>query len=1090
MFKLKYISLFIPFSVLMIFVSCAENEKLFTLVDSSSGLYFNNSLNYNEEFNPYIYRNFYNGGGVAVGDINNDGLEDIYFTGNLVDNKLFLNKGNFQFEDITEQAGVACSGVWSTGATFVDINGDGFLDLYVCKSGPPEGNKRHNELFINNGDFSFSERSKEYNLDILGLSVQAAFFDFDLDGDLDCYILNNSFRTVGGYDLIKDKRLIPDSNGQGNKLLENVGGKFKDITLKAGIFSSDIGFGLGITLSDFNNDGWTDLYISNDFFEKDYLYINNQDKTFTEVSDTYFSSLSLGSMGADSADLDNDLLTDLFVTEMLPKSLKRKKTKAVYDSWDKHELAVKNGYHYQYPRNMLQRNFGNNQFFEIGRFAGLDASEWSWASMMFDLNNDGLKDIFISNGIYKDLLDRDYLNYMSNQERIANLINTEKEVIKKLIDIIPSSPVKNQVYLNHGNFLFEEITEQYGFNNETFSNGLAYSDLDNDGDLDIIINNVNMPSYLYKNNSKQNKSLQIVLKGEEKNKNAIGAKVILKYGNGKQAMLENFPSRGFQSSVTQKLHFGIGKTTLIDSVFVFWPNKKASLHLNLSSDSIQKLEFNSGIEINKELTFSFPLKKPIIVPFETIDFEHSENNFSDFNKERLLYQMFSNEGPDIAISDVNNDGKEDVFITGAKNQSSVLFSSNKNGFIKSTAPFENFKSAEDVKAVFFDSDNDGDKDLYIGSGGKSFSIYDQLLNDRFYENNGKGNFQFLENAFKFKTPFPTGAVAVADFNNDGLVDIFIGERYNPEAYGIPVSGHLFLNQGNNNFNEIEHPNLENLGLITQAKWVDINQDGLNDLIVAGEWMPIKIFINNGKTLEDKTIEYNLSKSNGLWKDIEFTDIDFDGDLDFIAANIGLNSFIKPNMRLYINDFDGNGTYEQILCEKIGTDYFPVLDKDDLIEQLPILKKNLFYYSDYASLSIDQIFDKEILETSITLEINEVETSIFINDQNRFIKYKLPEEINYSVVHDIELLPNTSEKKIKMLLGGNQFKVKPQYGKLDASKGWLIEFYVNNDSLQFTKPISLEIGGQIRKFALFQKENKQFIISGINNEKIKSFILEE
>ena len=518
--KKKYLFICLLLFSKYILISC-DNEKLFTLENSLTGLIFENKLQYTEDFNPYTYRNFYNGGGVALGDINNDGLIDIYLTGNIVDNKMFLNKGNFKFEDITGKSGLACSNVWSTGATFADINGDGLLDLYVCKSGKPEGEKRHNELFINNGDLTFTEQSKKYNLDIIGLSVHSAFFDYDKDGDLDCYILNNSFRSVGGYDLIKDQRKIPDPEGQGNKLLENKNGKFVDVTQKAGIYSSEIGFGLGITLSDYNNDGWTDLFISNDFFEKDYLYINNQNGTFSEESEKYFKSLSLGSMGADSADLDNDLLTDLIVTEMLPKSLERKKTKAVYDSWDKYSLAVSKGYYHQYPRNVLQRNFGETGFLEIGRYSGVSASEWSWASMIFDMNNDGLRDVFIANGIYKDLLDRDYLSYMANTEMIKNMIRTEKEVIKKLIDIMPSKPVNNIVYKNDGKFQFKEYTKEWGFDFPSFSNGMSYADLDNDGDLDIVINNVNMPAFLYRNNNnnQKNKSISFSLEGELKNKN-------------------------------------------------------------------------------------------------------------------------------------------------------------------------------------------------------------------------------------------------------------------------------------------------------------------------------------------------------------------------------------------------------------------------------------------------------------------------------------------------------------------------------------------------------------------------------------------
>ncbi|MBT5856911.1 MAG: VCBS repeat-containing protein, partial [Flavobacteriaceae bacterium] len=537
------------FIVITFLLFSCQKEKQFTKIDYS-GIVFENSLDYTENLNPYTYRNFYNGAGVAMGDINNDGLIDVYLTGNIVDSKMFLNKGDFKFEDITKTAGLACENVWSTGSTFADINGDGFLDLYVCKSGSPDGEKRYNELFINNGDLTFTESSKEYNLDILGLSVQSAFFDYDKDGDLDCYILNNSLRSVGGYDLIENQRLIPDS--QGNKLLENREGKFIDVSEQSGIYTSKIGFGLGITLSDYNEDGWTDLFISNDFFEKDYMYINNQDGTFSEKSEEYFHSLSLGSMGADSADLNNDLLTDLIVTEMLPKSLERKKTKAIYDSFDKYQRALSKGYYHQFPRNVLQRNYGKDGFLEIGRYSGISATEWSWASMIFDMNNDGLRDVFIANGIYKDLLDRDYLSYMANEERVRNLIKTEKEVIKKLIDVMPSQSVSNIAYENMGDFNFIDASVKWGLDQLSFSNGTAYADLDNDGDLDMVVNNVNMPVFVYKNNNDnfKRKSISFNLTGEKSNLNAIGSKIILKYGKTKQSMSENFPSRGFQSSIS------------------------------------------------------------------------------------------------------------------------------------------------------------------------------------------------------------------------------------------------------------------------------------------------------------------------------------------------------------------------------------------------------------------------------------------------------------------------------------------------------------------------------------------------------------
>ena len=1072
------------YSFPFIFLSCVKHGERFIRFEEESGLVFENNLEYTENLNPYTYRNFYNGGGVALGDVNNDGLIDVYFTGNIVDNKLFLNKGNFKFEDITSIAGVACSNVWSTGATFADINGDGFLDIYVCKSGPPGGKNRNNELFINNGDLTFTEKSKEYNLNLTGLSVHAAFFDYDKDGDLDCYILNNSFRNVGGYDLVEDQRKIPDPDGQGNKFFENVGNKFIDVTQKANIFSSNIGFGLGITLSDYNNDGWTDLFISNDFFEKDYLYINNKDKTFSEKSTKYFKSMSLGSMGADSADLDNDLLTDLFVTEMLPKSLKRKKTKAVYDSWDKHQLAVSKGYYYQYPRNVLQRNYGDSGFFEIGRYSNLAATEWSWASMIFDMNNDGLRDIFIANGIFKDLLDRDYLAYMANKERISNLMKSGGEVIKKLIDIMPSKAVKNNVYRNNGDFDFTEFTDQWGFDSPSFSNGMAYGDLDNDGDQDIVVNNVNMRSFVYnnQNDNESSKSISFNLKGVDKNRNAIGAKIIIHYGQGKSSMSEHFPSRGFQSSISNKIHFGVGDIDKVDSLIVYWPNKEISKLYDLKTNKTYDVDQNVVKRFTKLNRLKYN-KKNKLNEIYILNHSHTENKFIDFNKERLIPQMFSNEGPPIISSDLNGDNIPDFFIGSSKNQISSLFLSDDLSYKEIIKPFKNHKNSEDIDAVFFDSDNDGDKDLYVSSGGKSFSRYDSNLNDRLYINEGNGNFKFSNSFISFDKPFSTGAVAVGDYNNDSLLDIFVGERYDVDSYGIPVSGRLYKNIGDNKYEFVKIKSFDDLGLIKSARWVDLNSDNNLDLIVSGEWMPIKIFININGNFIDKTKEYGLEKSNGLWSDIEVSDIDNDGDIDLVAANFGQNNFYKPNMKMFVNDFDLNGFKEQIICYEIDGKNYPILDKDELVAQLPGIKKKIVYYEDYSNLSIDEIFGQEAIENSVVLNLNILQSSVFINNNGKFIQTSMPPEVNYSSMYDIEIVEKY-KRGIKIVMGGNQYNIKPQFGRQDASKGYFLNIEISNDSISYSNLESLNIDGQIRNFEPFNLKNVKAIAVGINNEKTK------
>ena len=1072
---------------LSIFLSgCNEpSAPRFELKDKQIGMEFLNELIYTEEFNPYTYRNFYNGAGIAIGDINNDGLVDVYFTGNIVDNKLFLNKGNWEFEEITITAGVACANVWSAGATFADVNGDGFLDLYVCKSGKPGGSNRHNELFINNGDLSFTEQSKEYGLDVTGLSVHAAFFDFDKDGDLDCYVLNNSIRSVGGYDLIEGQRDIVDANNNGNKFFENRNNKFYDVTTEVGMYSSAIGFGLGITISDFNNDTWPDLFISNDFFEKDYLYLNTTQGGFDEVSDTYFESLSMGSMGADAADLDNDLLPDLLVTEMLPSTLERKKTKAKYDSWDKYALTQKRGYSQQFPRNVLQRNMGENGFFEIGRKSGVAATEWSWASLIFDMDNDGLKDIFISNGINKDLLDRDYLAYMANEEQVRLLIRKQEGVIKKLIDIMPSEAVPNFAYQNKGNFDFEESTQTWGLDQPSFSNGNAYADLDNDGDLDLLVNNVNMTSFIYENKTDtlSKRSLTFDFKGVENNKFGVGAKILLFYDKNKRAMAEQFPSRGFQSSVSNRLHFGTGSTQVIDSAIVFWPSNKKQILYNLKTNKHYSLFEQDAITSSQT---SVVLDEVMVTNSKNpFNFKHKENNFIEFNRERLLPEMHHNEGPSVSVADINKDGQDDVFIGGGKNQSAVLFiSTTKGGYDEIKIPFEKDKASEDVVSLFFDGDQDGDLDLFVASGGKVFSKFSSLLDDRYYINDGNGNFTKTTQSFNFPKHISTGALAAADFNGDGNIDLFVGERFHPGIYGLKGSGFLMMNLGENQFEHQKQDALNDIGMITGAKAIDINNDQQIDLVLSGEWMPLTILINNGGVFENATQEYGLEATSGLWNTLLVDDFNSDGMIDIIAGNMGENTFYEKGYRMYLNDFDQNGSREQIITSLKCGKYYPIIDKDELISQLPYLKKQMVYYKDYASKSMDQIFDQKRLKESQFFDIDILQTSLFLGTKTGFESTELPAEIQYSSIYAIALLNDQKGSKKSLYLGGNQYLVKPQFGRYDASKGWRLDFDNDAGEMLFKTPKPLGIKGQIRAIEQIDFQNKKHLLISINDDDVK------
>ncbi|MEQ8808458.1 MAG: VCBS repeat-containing protein, partial [Imperialibacter sp.] len=732
-----------------------QATPLFSLLDASStGIEFNNELTYTEELNPYTFRNFFNGGGVGLGDVNNDGLIDVFFAGNLVDNKLYLNKGNFTFEDISDKAGIASSEVWTTGVSLVDINGDGWLDIYLCKSGPSGGPNRSNELLINDGDTvngpHFTNQAAAYGIADIGLSVHAAFFDYDKDGDLDLYLLNNSIRTVGGYDLRKGQRNIPDLDG-GNKLYRNDGGKFTNVSQQAGIYTSAIGFGLGVTIGDLNKDSWPDIYVSNDFFEKDYLYINNQDGTFTEDLESYIRELSMGSMGADMADINNDGLPEVFVTEMLPEDDARLKTTTQFEKWDKYQVGVEQGYYHQFSRNVLQLNNGIGpdgklSFSEVSRLTGTHATDWSWGALIFDMDNDGLKDIFVANGIGKDLLDQDYVNFIGDPEVVRSILQQKSNVIKQLIDSIPSNQVSNYAFKNTGNLHFENFASQWGLALPSFSNGSAYGDLDNDGDLDLVLNNVNMPAFVYRNNTKEqhpeNHSLTVSLRGEQQNYFAVGSKVTL-FSQGQVFYQELSPMRGFMSSVDYRLHFGLGTIDMIDSLVVEWPNETISIERNLSPD--KTVEFFQADAVKKPNVATSGLHTTVFTMEALppgVDFKHVESSFVDFDKERLLFNMLSNEGPCTCVADINGDGQDDFYIGGAKGQSGRLFRQTKDGEFQETSSlvFDGDKEAEDTGCAFFDANGDNLPDLYVTSGSNEVPNISLALVDRLYINKGKGQF--------------------------------------------------------------------------------------------------------------------------------------------------------------------------------------------------------------------------------------------------------------------------------------------------------------------------------------------------------------
>lgn len=1074
---------------------------LYQLLDNEeTGIDFINQVDYTEEYNTYTYRNFYNGAGVGLGDFNKDGLIDIYFCGNIKDNCLYLNKGNLEFEDITEKAGVACPDVWSTGVSIADINGDGWLDIYVCKSGIMTQKNRNNQLFINNGDLTFSEQSKEYGIDDVGLSTQAAFFDYDKDGDLDMYLLNNSFKSITGYAIQKDQRKIREPEG-GNKFYRNDNGHFIDITENAGIYGSIIGFGLGVSVSDINEDGWLDLYISNDFFEKDYLYINNQDGTFSEKLEDYIRELSLGSMGADIADINNDAFQEIFVTEMVPEPEDRFKTKSVFETWEEYQSNVNKGYYHQFARNVLQLNNGNGSYSEIGRLAGVATTDWSWGALIFDMNNDGWKDIFVANGIYKDLLDQDYLNFYSNPAIVRNLIKTEENAILTMINDIPSVRVPNYAFKNEKDLTFVNKAEQWGLGIPSHSNGAAYGDLDNDGDLDLVINNVNMEPFIYQNMTSDRDICHYLcfkLLGDKQNTHSIGSRVTV-FSEGKIFFQELMPVRGFQSSVDDRLIFGLGKNQKVDSAWIEWSDDRYTTLYHIDVNQMIAADIKDAVK--GKIKKKRKVEKKIfsdITQSEILNFRHKENEYIDFTRESLLFHMNSNEGPKIGLGDLNGDGLEDVVIGGAKDEPASLFLKRSNGKYeqRNVKVFEQDKTSEDTDCLVFDADNDGDNDIYMASGGYEFSSSSSALIDRLYLNDGKGNFiksgQLLPTN-KFET---TSCVEAADYDHDNDIDLAVGIRLKPYAYGLPVNGYILQNDGKGNFTDITSqvaPGLLGIGLITDLIWEDIDGDRDDDLLVVGEFMPITVFINNNGIFKNKTQEWGLKNSNGWWRTIEKSDLDKDGDIDFIVGNLGWNSRFKTSperpLTMYVSDFDHNGSVEQIICQYNGDRSYPMTMRDDIVRQIPSLVKKYPDHDSYKQQTIYDIFSAEQLREAVKLEAYIFTSTILLNNGNGTFDLKsLPVAAQLAPIYAIEICDFDNDGNADVLLGGNLYKSKPEIGIYDGSYGVLLKGTGRGDFSTISYQDSgFFVKGEIRDLKMINMNGQYLCLVAVNNDKLKVFI---
>lgn len=1083
-----------------------SGKHLFTLMPASvTHADFINQLDFddkfNNDFNVYTFRNYYNGGGVALGDINNDGLIDIFMISNLGRNVLYLNKGNFQFEDISAKAGIDPKGQWSTGVTFADVNGDGLLDIYVCNGGNFKGEKNRNKLYINNGNLTFTEEAEKYGIGGSGNSTQGVFFDYDKDGDLDLFLLNNYARAISSFDLKNNQRLVRDSLG-GDKLFRNDGNRFTDVSAQAGIYGSVIGFGLGVSVGDINRDGWMDIYVSNDFFERDYIYLNNHDGTFRENLVNMMKSVSAASMGGDMADINNDLYPEMFTTDMIPEHDDRLKTKTTFDSWDNYKSNVDNGYYHQFTRNMLQLNNADGTFSEIGRLAGVNATDWSWGSLIMDLDNDGLKDIFVANGIYKDLADQDYIQLYSSRDMRMSVISGNKVDYKTLISTLPSVKIPNYAFKNLGNYRFLNMASDWGLGTPGFSNGSAYGDLDNDGAMDLVVNNVNMPMFIYRNESRtqlpDNHFLKLILKGDNGNTEAIGSKVTA-INNGKYITLEQMPTRGYLSAVDPRPNLGLGSWTMVDSLVVEWPDGRITLMNNVKTNQILTLYQKDAVRMTFSMEDSTRSENKYfkdISSLNLLSFTHKEDNFNDFEREPLMYQMMSTEGPRMCIGDVNGDGLEDIYICGAKGQPGALMIQHKNGTFESVEKkvFEADRISEDTDCAFFDADGDGDLDLYVASGSNELPESSSALADRLYINDGKGHFKKSDQilpAGKFES---TACVRPADFDKDGVTELFVGIRFRPFLYGVPVNGYILENDGKGHFKNVTSqiaPELLKVGMIRDMQWADVDGDGNLDMIIAGDWMPLKVFLNkNGKFEESK--DAFSEKTEGWWNCIATGDFNDDGYIDFVAGNHGLNSRLRASsekpVELYVNDFDLNGSAEQIICAYDGDKSYPLALKHDLTRQIPALEKKYPKYDMYKNQQITDIFTPEQLKNAVHLHANQFETSVFLNDgKGHFTRKPLPAEAQFSPVYAVSAGDYNGDGITDILLGGNLYNVKPELGRYDASYGAMLTGD-GHGNFRFipAKKSGLHLDGEIRDFKVIKTLKGEILVVARNNDAVQVF----